>query len=353
MWPLPRDLDPAPFRSTLDHSTPMASVVQTLTQRGLLRPPPFLPANMMYETLMGSVAYGVSGDTSDRDVYGFAIPPRDHLFPHLAGEIAGFGTPRARFDNFQVHHVRDPDTLSGKGCEYDFSIYSIPRYFTLCLECNPNMIDSLFTPQDCVLHLTRVGSLVRERRQLFLHKGVWTRFKSYAYGQLHKLRTKNPEGKRRQLLEQFGFDVKYAYHVVRLLYECEQLLRHGDLDLRRDREHLKAIRRGEVPEEEIRRWAAEKERQLEALASQSVLPDQPNESAVRRLLLECLEEHYGSLDRVVARPDAAVDTLRQISELVDRYRQLADSGDGVQAGPSDFPAIPGNASPSPDSSPDV
>ncbi|MFN7803002.1 MAG: hypothetical protein ACK5TO_03255, partial [Planctomycetaceae bacterium] len=66
MWPLPRDLDPAPFRSTLDHSTPMASVVQTLTQRGLLRPPPFLPANMMYETLMGSVAYGVSGDTSDR-----------------------------------------------------------------------------------------------------------------------------------------------------------------------------------------------------------------------------------------------------------------------------------------------
>jgi len=186
----------------------MASVVQTLTQRGLLRPPPFLPTNMMYETLMGSVAYGVSGDTSDRDVYGFAIPPRDHLFPHLAGEIAGFGKPRPRFENFQVHHVRDPDALAGKGCEYDFSIYSIPRFFTLCLECNPNMIDSLFTPQDCVLHQTHVGSLVRERRHLFLHQGVWTRFKSYAYAQLHKMRTREPEGKRAALREQFGFDVK-------------------------------------------------------------------------------------------------------------------------------------------------
>jgi predicted nucleotidyltransferase len=307
----------------------MASVVQHLTQRGLLRPPAFLPTNVMYETLMGSVAYGVSGDTSDRDVYGFAIPPREQLFPHLAGEIAGFGRPRPRFETFQIHHVRDPDALAGKGCEYDFSIYSIPRFFTLCMECNPNMIDSLFTPQDCVLHLTRVGSLVRERRQLFLHKGVWTRFKAYAYAQLHKLRTKNPEGKRRQLQEQFGFDVKYAYHVVRLLYECEQLLQFADLDLRRDREHLKAIRRGEVSEADLRAWASSKETQLEALVSRSPLPDQPDERAIRQLLLECLEEHYGSLDKVVARPDAAADTLRQITDLVDRYRQQCDPGNAA------------------------
>jgi len=323
----------------------MASVVQQLTQRGLLRPPAFLPTNMMYETLMGSVAYGVSGDTSDRDVYGFAIPPREHLFPHLAGEIAGFGRPHPRFENFQVHHVRDPDALAGKGCEYDFSIYGIPRFFTLCMECNPNMIDSLFTPQDCVLHLTRVGSLVRERRQLFLHKGVWTRFKAYAYAQLHKLRTKNPEGKRQQLVEQFGFDVKYAYHVVRLLYECEQLLQFADMDLRRDREHLKAIRRGEVSEADLRAWAASKETQLEALVSRSPLPDQPDEPAIRRLLLECLEEHYGSLDKVVVRPDAATDTLRQIAGLVDRYRQQTDPGHAAETPTAESPTANTDAPP--------
>lgn len=307
----------------------MASLVQQLTSRGLLRPPAFLPTNMLYETRMGSTAYGVSSDISDVDVYGVAMPPRDHLFPHLAGEIAGFGRPQPRFDVFQRHQIHDPDAYAGKGCEYDINVYSLPRYFTLCMECNPNLIDSLFTAQECVLHLTRVGSMVRERRQLFLHKGLWTRFKGYGYAQLHKMQSRQPQGKRAELREQYGFDVKYAYHVVRLLYECEQLLLHGDMDLRRDREHLKAIRRGEVTEADIRSWAAEKEKQLENLYLQSRLPDRPAEAAIRRLLLECIEEHYGCLDQVVARPDAATDALREITSIVDRWRDLLTRSEEV------------------------
>jgi len=314
----------------------MASFVQQLTARGLLRPPAFLPTNMLYETRMGSTAYGVSTDISDVDVYGMAMPPRDHLFPHLAGEIAGFGRPQPRFEVFQQHQIRDPDAHAGKGCEYDINVYSLPRYFTLCMECNPNLIDSLFTAQECILHLTRVGSLVRERRQLFLHKGLWTRFKAYGYSQLHKMQSRQPQGKRADLREQYGFDVKFAYHVVRLLYECEQLLLHGDMDLRRDREHLKAIRRGEVSEAEIRSWAADKEKQLEKLYLQSRLPDRPDEAAIRRLLLECIEEHYGCLDQVIARPDAATEALREITSIVDRWRGLLARGGEV--GSSGVPA---------------
>lgn len=300
----------------------MASMIQRLAARGLLRPPAFLPANMLYETRLGSVAYGAAIDSSDYDVCGFAMPPRDHLFPHLAGEIAGFGRPLPRFEVYQEHHVRDPDALGGKGCEYDFAIYSLPRFFTLCMEGNPNMVDCLFTAQDCVLHLTRVGDMVRERRRLFLHKGMWSKFKGYAFAQLHKMQSREPIGKRRSMVDKHGFDVKYAYHIVRLLYEAEQLLTRGDIDLRRDREHFKAIRRGEISEDEIRRWAADKEQQLESLYASSTLPDAPNEPALRRLLLECIEEHYGCLDQVVARPDAATDALREIGELVDRWRRL-------------------------------
>ncbi|MFM7058886.1 MAG: nucleotidyltransferase, partial [Planctomycetota bacterium] len=136
------------------------------------------------------------------------------------------------------------------------------------------------------------------------------------------MQSRQPQGKRVELREQYGFDVKYAYHIVRLLYECEQLLLHGDMDLRRDREHLKAIRRGEVTEADIRSWAADKEKQLENLYLQSRLPDRPDEAAIRRLLLECIEEHYGCLDQVVARPDAATDALREITSIVDRWRGL-------------------------------
>lgn len=298
----------------------MASMVQRLAARGLLRPPSFLPANVIYETQLGSIAYGVATGDSDVDICGFAMPPRHHLFPHLAGEIAGFGQPQPRFDVFQQHHVFDPDARGGSGCEYDFTIYSLPRYFTLCMECNPNLIDSLFTSHELVLHQTRVGGHVREHRRLFLHKGLWSRFKGYAYAQLHKMESREPEGKRKATIEKFGFDVKYAYHVVRLLYECEQLLMYGELDLRRDSEHLKAVRRGEVSPADIRQWVSGKEKQLERLYLDSKLPDAPDEPAIRRLLLECIEEHYGCLDQVIAKPDASDEALRQIAEVVDRWR---------------------------------
>ena len=221
------------------------STFERLTDRGLVRPPRWLPRNVMYETIMGSVAFGVSGDTSDMDIYGFAIPPKDDLFPHLRGEIPGFGTQHQRFEQFEAHHVVDPDALGGAGRSHDLTIYSIVKLFQLAMENNPNIIDCLFTPTTCVLHCTAVGSLVRERRRLFLHKGCWPKFKGYAYAQLHKISTKRPVGKRAALVGDHGYDVKYAYHVVRLLGEVEMILAEEDLDLQRDRERLKAIRRGD------------------------------------------------------------------------------------------------------------
>src|SRR5580704_3867209 len=67
------------------------STLQRLADRGLVKPPRWLPGNVQYETIMGSVAYGVSSDTSDLDVYGWAFPPKDDIFPHIHGEVPGFG----------------------------------------------------------------------------------------------------------------------------------------------------------------------------------------------------------------------------------------------------------------------
>jgi predicted nucleotidyltransferase len=271
---------------------------------------------------MGSVAYGVSSDTSDMDVYGWAIPPKEVVFPHLAGEVQGFGRQHKKFEQFQKHHIYMEDELGGKGREYDISIYNIIKYFQLVMENNPNMVDSLFVPQECVLHMTQVGGMVREQRKMFLHKGSWYKFKGYAYSQLHKMRTKDPKGKRKEIRDEFGYDVKFAYHVVRLLDECEQILTHGDLDLMRAKEHMKAIRRGEVPEEQIREWFNVKEKELEILYGKSKLPHTPDEAKVKALLLQCLEHHYGSLDKCVVNPDAAVTALREIQEVLERNKNL-------------------------------
>ena len=296
------------------------SVIQRLTQSGRIRPPKFLPGSVCYETIMGSVAYGVESDTSDMDVYGFAIPPRDMVFPHLAGEIPGFGSQIKRFEQYQEHHIQDPDALGGHGREYDLQIFSIVKYFQLAMENNPNIIDSLFTPHRCVLHSTKIGNLVRENRRLFLHKGAWHKFKGYAYSQVHKMDIKTPaEGsKRQEIVEQFGFDVKFAYHVVRLLDEVEQILVEGDIDLERNREQLKSIRRGEWTQEQIREHFARKERELETAYLESKLPHGPDEARIKQLLLDCLEEHFGSLSGVVVVPDQQTAILRQIKDLCEK-----------------------------------
>src|SRR5687768_3152797 len=271
---------------------------------------------------MGSVAYGVSSDTSDVDLYGWAIPPKDDVFPHLRGEVAGFGQSYERFAQFQEHHVHDPDALGGHGRTYDLTILGIVKFFQLAMENNPNVIDSLFTPGTCVLHSTRVGTLVRENRRLFLHRGAWPKFKGYAYSQLHKLAIKRPTGKRAEVVAAHGYDTKFAYHVVRLLGEVEQILVEGDIDLQRDNDRLKAIRRGEWTEERLRQWAADKEADLERAYAASPLPAVPDQGRIKSLLLHCLEEHYGHLAGCVVEPDRAVAVLRAVQAELDKVREL-------------------------------
>ncbi|OUS30517.1 nucleotidyltransferase [Gammaproteobacteria bacterium 45_16_T64] len=297
----------------------MSSKTQYLIEKGLLKSAPkFIETGVQYEVVMGSIAYGVAEDHSDMDVYGFAIPPRDWVFPHLRGEIPGFDEAGPRFDQLQQHHMMDNSAVGGKGREYDLTLYSIVKYFRLLMENNPNIVDSLFVPRNCILYSTSIGERVRERRKIFLHKGCWPRFKGYAYAQVHKMKTKVPEGGRKKTVEKYGYDVKFAYHVVRLLNEVEQILVEQDLDLARNKEQLKAIRRGEWTQEEVECYFSDKESQLEQVYLDSTLPAMPDKAEIKQLLMDCLEEHYGSLSECVTRQDDATLALREIEAIVQR-----------------------------------
>jgi predicted nucleotidyltransferase len=267
----------------------------------------------MFEGLTGSVAYAVSNDMSDMDIVGFCIPPKEIVFPHLGGEIPGFGTPKPRFDDFQKHHIKHDQR------EYDITIYSIVKFFQLVMENNPNMVDALFLPRRCVLHSTQIYEHVRDHRSMFLHKGSWYKFRGYAYSQLSKIRTKsnasNP--KRQASIEKYGYDVKFAYHIVRLMLEVEQILAEHDLDLQRNSDILKTIRNGEWTFENIESWFDNKEKSLEMLYANSTLPARPNESKIKSLLMECLEMHYGSLETVIQ-------VSPQMSNLVDELKRLTE-----------------------------
>lgn len=290
-------------------------LIQNLTRRGLLSPPKWLPDNTIYLTSVGSQSYGVASDTFDWDIIGVCIPRKDVVFPHTAGHLYGFGEPSEKFEQFQTK-VFDPDAAGGKGREYDITIYNIVRYFWLCFDSNPNMIDSLFTHYSCVLHSTPIGELIRENRKMFLSKRALLKFKSYAYSQLHKINSKKAEGKRVELIEKYSFDVKFAYNLVRLLDECDQILTTGDIDLMRNREQLKAIRRGEWTIEQINEYFNVKSPYLEQVCQESDLPTIPDKAKVQNLLLECINMHYKITDNEITKPNDAAIKLQKVKDIL-------------------------------------
>jgi len=338
------------------------STVDKLTSRGLITPPSHLKTNIHYECMMGSIAYGCSNDASDVDLYGFSMPPKDIIFPHLNGYIIGFGRQPKKFEQYQQHHIKDKTFDK----EYDITIYNIVKYFQLVMDNNPNMIDSLFVPRRCILHSTQVGEHVRENRHLFLTKKSWHTFKGYAYSQLNKCRNKNVHWfvyhckklgidyhismeefdeisykfddlevnnfkarynkvyqngnptKRMDTIAKYGYDVKFAYHIIRLLNEVEMILIEHDLDLQRNREQLKSIRRGDWTLEQIEKYFEEKELALEKLYLSSTLRYGPDEEGIKKILMECLEMHYGDLSKVVVQQDKAVQVLKDIQRIVDK-----------------------------------
>lgn len=290
------------------------SIVSTLHSQGLIKPPSFVISGMQYETIMGSEAYGVATDLSDKDIYGFFIPPKNYIFPHLDRKIIGFSTQIKSYDQFVEHHIKYNNT------EYDLTIFNIVKYFKLLMENNPNVLDSIFTREQCCIFKTKTANMVRENRQVFLSKKLWHSFKGYAFSQLHKLTSKNPDknSKRYLMYEKYGYDVKFAYHVIRLVNEAEQLLKTADMDIMQDNEILKSVRNGEWKLEEIKEWFYEREKRFQEYYDKSALPVKPNEEKITELLFSCLEEYYGSLENCIKEKDYYKEIVVKIKNLTDK-----------------------------------
>lgn len=278
-------------------------LLKRLAKEGRIHPPKWLIGNINFVVKMGSYAYGCHTDESDNDIYGFCTPPVNIVYPHKAGIIQGFGNQGERFDQWSEHHIKDKGPaiyklgevhpfVDPKAKEYDFSIYNIVKFFQLAMDNNPNMVDFLFVPRHCILYTDKVGELIREQRHIFLHKGCWHKFKGYAYSQMQKMKHSKATGNRKKLVDEYGFDVKFAYHVVRLMLEVEQILAEGDLDLQRHNEILKAIRRGDWSLEKVERFFEDKERDLESLYKSSKLPYKPDEQQILGLLRSALNMSY-------------------------------------------------------------
>lgn len=299
----------------------MIQTIQMLTKKGLASPPNWLCDNVIYATIVGSFAYGVSSDTSDCDIYGVCVEPRRQVFPFATGEhVYGFGKLPERFEQYIEHHIFDKDDLGGKGRTYDYTIFGLVKAFDLWSTGNPNCLEMLFTSNECIIQSTQLAKLIRDKREMFLTKQCYQKFIGYLSSQIHKAKIKQPTGKRAELVEKHSYDTKFIANSVRLAYECETILNERTIDLRRFSEHIKAIRRGEVALDEVMRWLDEKEVSLIKAHQESKIPQCVDMQEVTTFLLQCLEMHYGSIDKMVDRSTIEKQALNEIWNVLQRYK---------------------------------
>jgi hypothetical protein len=125
-----------------------------------------------------------------------------------------------------------------------------------------------------------------------------------------------PPNKRELNIIKYGYDVKHAYHCIRLLNEVEQILVEGDLDLERNNEQLKTIRKGEWKLDDVQNYFTNKEKALETAYANSTLPHSPDQVEIRKFLHECLESHYGTMYKAEVNNN---ELLADLMELLQKY----------------------------------
>lgn len=275
--------------------------------------------NLMLESIMGSFAYGCNKEDSDYDILGIVMPKPEHLFPQNYGFILGFD----QLPKFERKELKGKQkrVLIGKQ-EVEAEWVSLIEFFAqVGLKGSPNLIEILFVRKNLVTVGTKMGYYLRDNRRKFLSMKTYHSFRGYANGQMHRIRQRNPETlERKDIVEKFGYDIKMAYHVLRLLDQLEQILTVGDIDLMRNKEECKIMRAGEFGtldyfDSEFQRRMAK----LDDLVVKCNLSQMPNVGELKLLLQEILEETYGSLNSKGAQ--------QQVSEFISCADVMAELKD--------------------------
>lgn len=245
--------------------------------------------NEILRSVVGSGVHGIAIEgTDDHDEMGVFIEPPEFVI----------GT-RAPFQHY-VFRTQPEGARSGPG-DVDLVMYSLRRYLELALKGNPTALLPLFAPKPGLVVHTELGNELRELADAILSRQAVRRFLGYMTSQRGRMlgtERQNRVPNRPELVERYGFDVKYASHALRLAYQGREVLTEARLTLpmRTDeRERVLAVKRGEVPQAEVSAELEQLERALEddLEAGRSPLPERPELGRVESWSIAAHRRHWG------------------------------------------------------------
>lgn len=181
---------------------------------------------------------------------------------------------------------------SGPG-DYDLTIHSARKFCRLAASGNPSVLMVLFGPLRFCLPDSPAADLRSDDMiQAFWHQGARARFLGYCRAQRERLEgvrggkhTNRPE-----LIEQHGFDTKYAMHMLRLGFQGLEYMTTGRITLPmrdHEREFLQAVRAGEVPLESCIAKSESLEDALKMVSSRA--PAEPDWDIINDWLADVFE----------------------------------------------------------------
>lgn len=185
------------------------------------------------------------------------------------------------------------------GEELDILVYDIRKAFGLLTQSNPNVMNWLWNREKDYIHMSRFGMELIDNRRLFLTKKIFPRLIGYANGQKKRMQSEQKyQGymgeKRKSLVNEYGYDIKNAAHVVRLLGMVIEIGTTGEFSSFRpysERQLIKSIKSGEYSLKEITNIIEEYEQMASEAEQMSDLPEKPHMQDINTLLINIIRNY--------------------------------------------------------------
>lgn len=239
--------------------------------------------DVVHVFLGGSDQHGAKLESKgDLDIFGIYVEPPE--------KVLGLGR-----DEHFTSSTADQYERNQAGDE-DYKLYSLRRWASLAAKGNPTILGFLFSPStlpDSVWHKHIIPNT-----NLFLSSSHATAFLGYGKAQYQRMigaRGLGKHGQRPELEQKFGFDVKAAMHMIRLMHEGVELMTEGKITYPRpEKDVLLQIRQGLWLQTKVEREYLRLEEQLKQAEENSSLPPSVDRSAVSRLLVTSYLDHWNS-----------------------------------------------------------